>query len=402
MSNHELQADYLIIGGGIIGLTIVREILTRRPSSSIVVIDKEKELGFHASGRNSGVLHAGFYYTADSLKAKFTRDGNRAMSKFCEENGLRINHNQKVVVARDESEVESIHELARRGEKNGVDVKVIDTKELAEIEPNAKTHEIALYSPLTATVAPGEVVDFLAQDLQNKGVRFFLGEGFKAKIGEQAVETTAGRVISAGQIINCAGLYADKIAREFGFSREYEILPFKGLYLKYTGSDQPVKVNIYPVPNLNNPFLGVHFTVNVDNTIKLGPTAVPVFWRENYTGWERFRVGEFLQITTREAELFLRDSFGFRKLALQEMKKYNRTHFINLARGLVHSMEFEKFNQWARPGIRAQLLHKPTRSLVQDFIVEGDQKSVHVLNAVSPAFTASFPMARWVVEKYMK
>lgn len=400
MSNQQ-QADYLIIGAGIIGLALARELHTRFPTATILVIEKESDVALHGSGRNSGVLHAGFYYTADSLKARFTRDGNRMMKEYVKGRGLAINECHKVVVASDESEIEGVRELQRRGENNGVDVRIIDEQELAEIDPNARTTRIALYSPSTATVDPVQVCHALKEELQQAGVRFLFGQGYLKRQGENHVVTTGGVVIEAGLIINAAGLYADRIARDYGFSQQYTIIPFKGIYLKYTGSDKPVRTNIYPVPNLKNPFLGVHYTVTVDGTVKIGPTAIPAFWRQNYTGVENFSPGELLEIIGWESRLFLADSFGFRSLAMEELKKYDRSYFTGLATKMVKQLDTAGFNQWSRPGIRAQLLNTSTKELVQDFVVEGDARTVHVLNAVSPAFTCSFPFAAWVVERYI-
>lgn len=396
-----LQADYLIIGAGIIGLALARELRSRFPSATIVVIEKEADVAQHGSGRNSGVLHAGFYYTADSLKARFTRDGNRLMKAYVKQRGLAINECHKVVVASDESEIEGVRELQRRGERNGVEVRIIDEQELAEIDPNARTTQLALYSPSTATVDPVQVCQTLKTDLEASGVRFLFTQGYLRREGQDAVVTASGQVIEAALVINAAGLYADRIARDYGFSQQYTIIPFKGIYLKYTGPDKPVRTNIYPVPNLKNPFLGVHYTVTVDGTVKIGPTAIPAFWRQNYAGLEHFSLGELLEIIGWESRLFLTDSFGFRNLAREEVRKYDRRYFTDLAAKMVKQLDRAGFNQWSKPGIRAQLLNTATKELVQDFVVEGDQRSIHILNAVSPAFTCSFPFAAWVVEQYL-
>ncbi len=397
----QLRCDYLIIGAGIIGLALARELKSRLPAADILVIDKESDVALHGSGRNSGVLHAGFYYSADSLKARFTRDGNRMMTEYVKGRGLAINQCHKVVVASDESEVEGVRELQRRGERNGVDVRIIDEQELVEIDPNAKTTGIALYSPTTATVDPGQVCHAIKADLERAGVRFLFGQGYLKRQGDASIVTTAGMVLEAGLIINAAGLYADTVARDYGFSQNYTIIPFKGIYLKYSGTDRPVRTNIYPVPNLKNPFLGVHYTVTVDGTIKIGPTAIPAFWRQNYNGLDNFSLGELFEIIGWEARLFLGDNFGFRSLALSELKKYDRSYFTGLATKMVKQIDTSGFNQWSKPGIRAQLLNTDTKELVQDFVVEGDGCSVHVLNAVSPAFTCSFPFAAWVVDTYV-
>jgi L-2-hydroxyglutarate oxidase LhgO len=396
------RADYLIIGAGIIGLAIARELKSRFPDAEIVVIEKEADVACHSSGRNSGVLHAGFYYSADSLKAKFTRDGNIQLKEYVKKNGLKINECRKVVVATNESEIDGIYELEKRGKTNGVDVKVISEQELKDIDPNAKTTQVALYSPDTATVDPVEVNVFLRKELQSAGVKFNFSQAYNRRIDANTVETTGGLQISANKIINAAGLYADKIAKDFGFSQKYTIIPFKGIYLKYTKKDKPIKTNIYPVPNLKNPFLGVHYTVTVDGIIKIGPTSIPAFWRENYKGMDNFKINELFDIMGWESRLFMSNAFGFRSLAFEEMAKYNKSHFVNMATRLVYKIDKSGFTEWSKPGIRAQLMNMKTLELVMDFVVEGDGQTIHVLNAVSPAFTSSFPFAKWVVENYVK
>ncbi len=395
------QSDYLIIGAGIIGLALARELKSRKPGASVTILEKEPDVAYHSSGRNSGVLHAGFYYSADSLKAKFTRDGNRAMKEFCRAKGLKLNECEKVVVAKDESELEPLYELDRRGKRNGVDVKIITEAEMKEIDPNAKTFQYALYSPSTATVDPTEVNKALRDELTSLGVKILFSEGYRRKVDGNTIETMTGLRLSARQVINAAGLYADKIARDFGFSQQYTIIPFKGIYLKYTKKDKPIRTNIYPVPNLKNPFLGVHYTITVDGTIKIGPTSIPAFWRENYKGMDNFKAGELGNVLGWESRLFLSNAFGFRGLAFDEMKKYNKSYFVNLATSMVHSIDRSGFTEWSKPGIRAQLLNTKTLELVMDFVVEGDNTTIHVLNAVSPAFTCSFPFAKWVVDNYV-
>jgi len=393
--------DYLVIGAGIIGLSIARDLRNRFPSAEIAILEKEPDVAFHSSGRNSGVLHSGFYYTADSLKARFTRDGNRQMREYCYDNNLKINESKKVVVAKDASELPALFELEKRGITNGVEVKIIDEKELAEIDPNIKTFKHALWSPMTATVDPGEVSRAIKSELKQKEVRFFLNEGYAARHEGNKIRTTHGNIFEATKLINAAGLYADRVARDFGFSKRYTIIPFKGIYLRYTGNKNPVRTNVFPVPNLKNPFLGVHYTVTVDGHVKIGPTSMPAFWRENYAGFGGFRPGEITGILTKEAKLFIRNSFGFRSLAIEEIKKYNRRYFTSLAASMVHELDVKGFTDWGKPGIRAQLLDITTDELVMDFIIEGDSASTHVLNAVSPAFTCAFPFSKHVIDNYI-
>ena len=395
-----MKTDFLIIGAGIIGLSIAKTLQEKYPGKSISIIEKEKDVAMHASGRNSGVLHAGFYYTADSLKARFTREGNARLKAFCREHGLQINACEKVVIAQNEEEIETLHELEKRGRANGVDVRIIDEKELEAIDPNVKTCRFALYSPTTATVDPKAVVRKLKEVVIENGANLYLDTAYLYRIGLNRIKTNRSS-FEAETIINCAGLYADKIAKQFGYAENYTIIPFKGVYLKYNGDDQPIVTNIYPVPNLKNPFLGVHYTVTVDGKVKIGPTAIPAFWRENYSGFKHFDFDDLTEILWYEAKLFVTNRFNFRSLAFEEFRKYSKSHLAALARNMVKTIDEKKFDSWSIPGIRAQLLDTDTLELVQDFVVQGDESSVHVLNAVSPAFTCSFSFAEWVVEQFV-
>jgi len=393
--------DYLIIGGGIIGLNIAITIKKQKPNAKVLVIDKEKDLAMHSSGRNSGVLHAGFYYTANSLKAKFTRDGNRALREFARKRGLKINECAKVVVATNDQELEGLKELKRRGDINEVELEWISEDELNSKYKNIKTYKKALYSPTTATVDPKEVTKEFAKYAKELGVEIWLDCAYKARLKGNKILTNRGE-IAYKKLINAAGLYADKIAKDFGFSKDFVIIPFKGIYLKDKDNLSSLTTNIYPVPNLANPFLGVHYTLTVANEAKIGPTAIPAFWRENYKGFSNFKLDEFLQILYYEAKLFATNAFGFRDLAFSEIKKYSKTHLINLAKNLTKNMPHNGYKEWSTPGIRAQLLNTKTLELVQDFVVEGDEDTIHVLNAVSPAFTSSIPFAKWVVDEFIK
>ncbi len=391
--------DYIIIGSGIIGLTMAHALKDRKPGASVLIIDKEDGEARHASGRNSGVLHAGFYYTADSLKAKFTVDGSKAMKAYVKLKGLAINECGKLVVAQNEYELGQLDELLKRGLRNGATVNLIDEAQAKEFEPNIKTFKRALYSPLTASVDPKQVCLSIKDDLLSLGVEFLFSTKYLGRNGN-VIETTQG-IFEGEKVINCAGLYADKIAQDFGFGKKYTMIPFKGLYLKYTKNKTDVKMNIYPVPNLKNPFLGVHYTKTVAGDIKIGPTAIPAFWRENYEGLGRLNPAELVQVLFYEAKLYAANAFNFRALAHEEIQKYNKDYFISLAVAMVKDIDPTGFTQWTPPGIRAQLLDKEKLSLVQDFVVEGDGKSIHVLNAVSPAFTCSFSFSSYVVDQFV-
>jgi (S)-2-hydroxyglutarate dehydrogenase len=389
--------DFLIIGGGIIGVSVARELKRRFQKQSVVVLEKERALGMHSSGRNSGVLHAGFYYTADSLKARFTREGNVALTRFCEEHRLPLNRCGKLVVARSASDLTQLDELLRRARHNHVPMESVTEDEARKIEPRVKTHERALFSPTTSTADPIRVLETMRTEAEKEGVQFKLGECVVTH-PKRLVQTQTG-VLSAGYIINAAGLHADTIARSFGFSEQYRIVPFKGLYLY---GDEPLgafKTNIYPVPDLRNPFLGVHFTLTVDGHAKIGPTAIPAFWREQYEGLKNFDAVDCAETLLRELGLFFLAGFDFRRLAVEEIFKYNRRHLVHLAGKLATNVSPDNYKRWGRPGIRAQLMDTKTRKLEMDFVLQGDAHSFHILNAVSPGWTCSIPFAAHVCDR---
>ncbi len=379
-----VTSDFLVIGGGVIGLNIALQAKHKFPDSTVTLLEKEADCGEHASGRNSGVLHAGFYYSANSLKARLTKDGNKRLTDYCNEHGLGINQCGKLVVAKGADELPVLDELLERAQRNGVILHDISEAEAKEIEPRVRTYRRALFSPATASVDPREVMRAFLSDARQSGIKILTNTRY---VGSKngTVRTTKGD-IDAGYVINAAGLYADKIARDYGFAEHYRILPFKGLYLYASEKVKPLRTNIYPVPDLRNPFLGVHHTVTLDGKSKIGPTAVPCFWREHYRGLGNFRLDEFLEVVTRETELFIRNDFDFRKLAWEEMQKIFRPRLVKLAAELMNGLETSYYTKWGEPGIRAQLLDTRKRKLEMDFKMEGDNRSFHVLNAVSPAF----------------
>jgi L-2-hydroxyglutarate oxidase LhgO len=391
------STDFLILGGGIIGLCVARELKRRFPGTDVTVLEKEVACGLHASGRNSGIIHAGFYYAADSLKAKLTRAGNRAMTDYCTAKKIPLKRCGKLVVAKNEDDLPRLDELLRRGGANGVPLENVTEEQAREIEPRVKTRRRAIFSPSTASANPRGVIQAMTQDAKKEGIT--IRTGVRYLRSKKGVVVTPQGSFTAGHVINAAGLYADKIALDFGFSERYRILPFKGLYLYSDEPPNAFRTNIYPVPDLRNPFLGVHFTVRADGHVKIGPTAIPALWREQYRGFDNFRFGEFIEVLFREAGLIVSSSFDFQKLALAEMQKYSRPRLVAMASHLAHGVRQEHYTRWGEPGIRAQLLDIKTRKLEMDFVIEGDAHSTHLLNAVSPGWTCSIPFARHVVDQ---
>ena len=390
--------DFLVIGGGVIGISIARELKSRNPNSGVCILEKEHQCGLHASSRNSGVLHAGFYYTADSLKARFTKEGNQRLTKYCEVKNLALKKCGKLVVAQNESELVWLDELMTRARNNGVPLELITDEESQAIEPRAKTYQKALFSPTTASINPTELVKSLLSDAIQEGVQLKTNTQYIHRVGKSSIKTSNG-IFEAKYIINAAGLYADKIGRDFNFSKDYRILPFKGLYLYSNEPLGALNTHIYPVPDLTNPFLGVHFTITSDSKIKIGPTAIPAFWREQYQGWSNFNMPELTEIILRQAGLFLSSNFDFKALAFRELKKYSKPLLVSLAAKLAKGVDIKHYRQWGLAGIRAQLLNIRKKELEMDFVLEGDKQSMHILNAISPGLTCALPFADYVCDQ---
>lgn len=395
---HPKGADILIAGAGIVGVTLARE-LVKRGAEGIVLLEKEPEQGRHASGRNSGVLHAGIYYAAESLKARSCVQGNRLMRAYCLEKGLDILETGKVVVAKTESELPVLETLKRRALANGAKVEMMDEKQLAEVEPNARTVGKALFSHYTAMVDPKEVLRSLTEDLLATGkARVLTNRAFTGLKGSKVATTTHGE-IRFDRFINAAGAHCDRVARIFGVGKRYRMVPFKGIYWKLKkGLSHTVNGNIYPVPDIRNPFLGVHFTRNVHGDIYLGPTAIPAFGRENYgvlSGIDR----EGFPIALTDAVLFAVNP-KFREVALTEPRKYLKPFFFRDAEKLVKRLDYDDLAPTPKSGIRAQLVDWTTKELVMDFMVAADGDALHVLNPISPAFTCSMFLAKTILDAH--
>ncbi|WP_207260990.1 L-2-hydroxyglutarate oxidase [Desulfovibrio sp. Huiquan2017] len=393
------HAHTVICGAGIIGLTIARE-LVKAGCDDVIIFDKEAAPSKHASGRNSGVLHAGIYYDPGTLKAKMCLEGNRRMQAWCEERGLPLFKSGKVIVARTDDELSTLDELERRATANGGLVEMIDQKRLAEIEPNARTVDRALYSPLTSVVDPKRILDAMREELETSGkARFFFGTRFTGAAGANAVTTSQGE-IGYKLFINAAGAYSDRVAQAFGIAENYRLLPFKGIYrvLAKPAADR-INGSIYPVPNIKNPFLGVHFTRSVHGDVYVGPTAIPAFGRENY-GLFNGMDSEILSILFRDMRLFVNNP-KFRTIAMEEPRKYFFKRFFEDAARLVWDIRPEDMLPSAKVGIRPQLVDVKTSQLVMDFVIEEAQNSVHILNSISPAFTSSMYFAELVVKQHI-
>lgn len=391
--------DHIIIGAGIIGISLGLAILERNASKKVLIIDKENKPGVHASGRNSGVLHAGFYYSPDSLKAKFCRLGNLELRKFCKENDLRILETGKVVVCQDKQDVLRLEELYRRGVENGVDIELHSFQELSRIEPAAQTIDKFIWSPTTAVGSPKDVIEKLSEKFVKSGGKFLFNQKVKLikKNNEVLIQTTSANYF-AKAIINSAGAYAAELAKQVNIGREYVCMPFLGAYKKTNLLSQNPKRLVYPVPNPANPFLGVHTTITLNNELKIGPTAFPVIGKEQYKAIDGFSFKDLAEFLSSSRALLRSNSVNLLGLAQEEVLKLFTKPLLKRTQKLSDSLQINK--NWVKhpSGIRAQIINTKTKTIEMDYIVESDKNVVHVLNAVSPGWTSSLPFARWVVE----
>jgi L-2-hydroxyglutarate oxidase LhgO len=395
---HPQKCDVLILGGGIMGISIGIALLESKPSLKVIIAEKEKSLGFHASGRNSGVLHAGFYYSPDSLKAKFCRDGNKELRKVAKKHGIPVRDVGKVVVARNEDENNRIDTLFERGIKNGVDIELKSADELRLFEPLAVTHERFLWSPSTGVSDPNSINQALLKD--------FISLGGLIDFDAEVILTERNSEIHDGShqydakhFINGAGAQSDRIARKIDVGLEYAMLPFMGVYRATEEKNLPLKRLVYPVPHPNNPFLGVHFTLTVDRKVKIGPTAIPISGREQYSFTEGWSASDIGQAFKGMKSLIRGDSHDVRAIIKTEWPKIIQRRLVMESTELVPSADQVK--NWVKkpPGIRSQLVHLPSGKLEQDFVVRTKANSTHILNAVSPGWTSAIPFTKWVVER---
>lgn len=394
-----LKYDYVVVGAGIVGLAVANEIKSRQPASRVAILEKEHELGRHASGRNSGVLHCGIYYAGDTVKAQVCAKGGKRMMQFAQEYSIPFAKSGKVILATSAGDMATVDRLLRNAAENGIRAYKINSAELREIEPHAAHAETAIYCPDTAVIDSRAVLEQLRSLLTQKGVDFFWDCEAQVPLDGSRLKTGKG-IFSFGFLFNCAGAYADALAKKFGLARHLSLIPFKGIYWKLSEkANHLVRSNIYPVPDVSLPFLGVHLTRVISGDVYVGPTAIPALGRENYGVLQGARIGEAAEILGRLAGMYLRNSNNFRTLAHVELGKYSKANFLSAAQRLVPSLVDGDLVRTPKSGIRPQLVNVRTHSLEMDYIFEQTDNSIHVLNSISPAFTSSLAFAEMIVDR---
>ena len=392
-----MKVDCAIIGGGIVGLSVAMNLLRRQPGIHVIVLEKEPQLAFHQSGRNSGVIHSGIYYKPGSLKARFARAGNRSMIKFCQEHKISHEVCGKVVVATSERELPLLDNLFRRGVENGIEVAHLSSEEVKEIEPHVRCLR-GIRVPSTGVVNYRAVCAAYAGLVQSDGgvVKTSAEVTEIRRCGSSHLLETAVGDIEARFLVNCGGLQSDRIARRAGLDPKARIVPFRGEYYELVPQRRDlVKGLIYPVPDPAFPFLGVHFTRMIDGSVHAGPNAVLAFRREGYHKTD-FGFGAVLETLTYP---------GFWQLARKHYKKglkevhrsVSKKAFVKSLQRLIPEIRSTDLRP-AAAGVRAQAL-RPDGGLVEDFLLVHGPDSIHVCNAPSPAATASLEVGMAVAEQ---
>jgi len=392
-------ADVAIVGGGIVGLATALELQGRLPGARIVLLEKEGAVASHQTGRNSGVIHAGVYYASGSLKAGFCREGAARTRAFCDEHKLRHETCGKLIVATDPAELPRMEALLQRAKGNGIRIERLDEAEARRLEPNIAAVG-ALLSPDTGIVDYAEVAATMARLFRSRGGVVLTGlRVARAREDAAGVQVTTPRgAIHAAKAVFCAGLHADRMAAAMGLGPDFRIVPFRGEY--FAVANQPpdlVRHLIYPVPDPERPFLGVHLTRKLHGGFTVGPNAVLAFARE---GYERSDLSLPDLTNALIWPGFWRMAAANLRPALDEMAgSLSRAHYLSKVRRYCDRIEAADLAPW-RSGVRAQAVGRDGR-LIDDFLFLDGRHSVHVCNAPSPAATAAMPIATHIADRLL-
>ncbi len=396
--NPPRECDVAVVGGGILGLAVARELLARRPGARLCVLEAEDRVGQHQTGRSSGVIHAGIYYEPGSLKARLCVEGARELYAYCEERGVAFERAGKLVLAADEGELEPLDELERRGRANGVPgLRCLAGEEIAEVEPAARG-VAALHSPNTGVVDFVAVAESYAADVRAGGGTVHLGaavRGVTPGPGRIEIRHALGATAASAAVF-CAGLQSDRLAVACGAPADPRIVPFRGAYLRLpAAAAELVRANVYPVPDPELPFLGAHLTRTLDGRLLVGPSALLSPARDAY---------RLATLRPRDLAATLawpgtwRMAARHRRAAAQELRHaLSKRSFLAEAARLVPALRGVKPRR-GPAGIRAQALARDGK-LVDDFVVHRTERAIHVRNAPSPAATSSLALARLIADE---
>ena len=394
-----------IIGSGVVGLTLAYEITNHNPQYEITIFEKEDNSIRHGTGRNSGVIHSGIYYTPNSLRSKLCIEGSRLMKKFIEEHNLYLNPCGKILIPRYSNDLESLDFLFNRSKEVGVNaIKLNSKEEILKIEPNCNPHfDQALFIKDTAIGDPKEVSAKLLELLNQRKVSIFYHHEVSKVVSNKGLVYVKDTLFEFDLVINAAGLYADKIAEISNPKTNYSSLPFKGKYwsVKTTNPNELPKTLLYPVPNLAHPFVGIHTVYDKSGNFYLGPSSTPVFGKEAYKPFQKFKFIEFITLVIKFVVKILKNENKLRNLAISEFQNLFLSHIKKSTKVYFKNSLELILNESEKVGIRSQIFDNKSKTLFNDFVVIKQNKTVHILNAISPAWTSSFAMAKYIYQEFI-
>ena len=395
-----MKYDFIIIGSGIIGLTLAFKLKKNQPSSKILILEKETDSIQHGSGRNSGVIHSGVYYDPGSLRATLGVRGGVELKEYIKSKQLWIDECGKLLIPTSENSFQNIESLFQRGVSNGVVIKKLTGNEIQSLEPNINTkYNSGLLIPFTSVADPKEVSKSLLFDLKQLGVDVFYNEQVIKIEDEGKIIISHLKSYSCEHSFNCSGLQSDVVAKSAGLEFRYSFLPFKGKYWKITDPSFKLKHLVYPVPDLQYPFLGLHSSHKRDGSFYIGPSSTPVFGREYYSRANKLQLSEALSLALSFSIKILKNENKLRTLALQEAKLLTKNGFLDEVEKLLNNIPTDSIQpSLEKIGIRSQVFDPLSKTLVNDFIIINQKHSTHVLNAISPAWTASFAFADHLIQ----
>jgi len=394
-----MKYDFAIIGSGIIGLTLAYKLKYKFNKSNIIIFEKEPNSISHGSGRNSGVLHSGIYYEPGSLRANLCVKGAKELKEYIKSENLWINECGKLLIPTSEYSYSNLENLFDRAKKNGVEINKIKNDEIKKIEPNTNCQfDYGLHVPFTSVADPKEVSNSLVENLRKMNVAINYNARI-LKISEQKL-FTKDNTIEAGHIFNCSGLFADELAKNSNLKFRYSFLPFKGKYWKIKNKNFKLNHLVYPIPDLRYPFLGLHSSHNRHGEFYIGPSSTPVFGREQYDGIIGNNFRESINLFFNFSKKIIFNENKLQTLALQEFSLLTKNGFFNQVKKMFSNIkphDLELSNQ--KVGIRSQIFDPQSKNLVNDFVIINHKNTTHVLNAISPAWSASFAFADHLINE---
>ena len=394
-----MKYDFTIIDSGIIGLTLAFKLKQKFNNSKIAIFEKEPNSISHGSGRNSGVLHSGIYYEPGSLRADLCVKGVKELKEYIKSENLWINECGKILLPTSEYSNSNLKNLFERAKKNGVEINKIKNEDIKRMEPNTNCQfEYGLYVPFTSVADPKEVSKSLIENLRKMNIQINYNSKI-LKINEQKL-FTKNNTIEAGHIFNCAGLFADEIAKNSNLEFRYSFLPFKGKYWKIKNKEFRLNHLIYPIPDLRYPFLGLHSSHNRNGDFYIGPSSTPVFGREQYESFIGDNIKETINLMFNFSKKIILNENKLRTLAFQEISLLTKQGFYNQIKKMFKNLkanDLELSN--TKVGIRSQIFDPQSKNLVNDFVIINQKQTTHVLNAISPAWSASFAFAGHLIKE---